>query len=147
MKVPTPVNLNNLRSLIEGYDEQKSKCLINCFEQRFRIYSDIACSVFDALNLVSANQNPNIVDIKLQKELDADRIAGPFVNPPMDHLVVSPLGIVPKTLPGEYRMIHHLSYPKGHSVNDGIDPEFSSVSYASIDDAIRFMAKTDIQSF
>ena len=52
-------------------------------------------------------------------------------------------------------VIHHLSYPKGLSVNDGIPHEYSSVSYANIEDAIRFiknaghgcfLAKTDIQS-
>ena len=52
-------------------------------------------------------------------------------------------------------VIHHLSYPKGLAVNDGIPHEYSSVSYANIEDAIRFikkaghgcfLAKTDIQS-
>ena len=54
-----------------------------------------------------------------------------------------------------FRMIHHLSYPKGASINDGIPPEFSSVKYASVDDAISHiqrqgkgcaMAKTDVRS-
>jgi len=52
-------------------------------------------------------------------------------------------------------MIHHLSYPKGKSVNDGISPEHSSVQYANIDQAIKrikqsgvgsYLAKTDIKS-
>ena len=54
-------------------------------------------------------------------------------------------------------MIHHLSYPKneGISVNDGIPREYATVSYASVDDAIKkivdtgrgaFLAKTDIES-
>ena len=38
-------------------------------------------------------------------------------------------------------VIHHLSYPKGLSVNDGIPHEYSSVSYANIEDAIRFIKK------
>ena len=55
---------------------------------------------------------------------------------------------------GKYRLIHHLSYPEGSSVNDGIDDSWSSVSYATIDDAIElvmstcskaFMAKTDVR--
>ena len=40
-------------------------------------------------------------------------------------------------------VIHHLSYPKGLSVNDGIPHEYSSVSYANIEDAIRFIKKAD----
>jgi len=52
-------------------------------------------------------------------------------------------------------MIHHLSYPKGASINDSIPPEFSTVKYASVDDAISIiqrqgkdcaMAKTDVRS-
>ena len=52
-------------------------------------------------------------------------------------------------------MIHHLSYPKSKSVNDGISREHSSVHYANIDKAIRrikhsgvgsYLAKTDVKS-
>ena len=52
-------------------------------------------------------------------------------------------------------MIHHLSYPKGSSVNDGIDSEHTRVCYATVDHAIKFiklagpgcfLAKTDIKN-
>ena len=68
---------------------------------------------------------------------------------------VSPLGVVPKKAPGEYRLIHHLSFPHGASVNDGISTENSFVQYARVDDAVTmikqlgrgcFLAKTDIKS-
>jgi hypothetical protein len=51
-------------------------------------------------------------------------------------------------------MIHHLSYPKGVSVNDFISPEYSSVQYTRIQDAISaikmyqsdvYLAKCDIE--
>ena len=67
----------------------------------------------------------------------------------------SPLGLVPKKAPGEFRLIHHLSFPEGSSVNDSIPRELSSVQYATIDDTIKkisslsagcFLAKTDIKS-
>jgi hypothetical protein len=38
--------------------------------------------------------------------------------------------------PNKYRMIHHLSYLKGISVNDHILPEMKSVNYIWINDAI-----------
>ena len=56
---------------------------------------------------------------------------------------------------GEFRLIHHLSYPRGSSVNDGISPDHTSVSYATISDAIChinaagrgcFLAKTDVKN-
>ena len=68
---------------------------------------------------------------------------------------MSSLGVVPIKAPGEFRMIHHLSFPPGSSVNDGIPAEFSSVHYATISDAIQliktvgkgcFMGKTDIKN-
>ena len=99
--------------------------------------------------------NPTSVNDKLSKELAASRIVGPFDSPPFETFRVSPLGIVPKKLPGEFRLIHHLSYPEGLSVNDGIPKELATVKYATIDDAVRlikaigkgcFLAKTDIKS-
>ena len=52
-------------------------------------------------------------------------------------------------------MIHHLSYPEGASVNDGIMQEFKTVQYQNIDCAVvlikrygpgALLAKTDIES-
>ena len=63
--------------------------------------------------------------------------------------------MVAKNLPGEFRMIHNLSYPEGSSVNDYIPAEFATVQYATIQDAISFitsahsivfMAKVDIEA-
>lgn len=56
---------------------------------------------------------------------------------------------------GEYRLIHHLLYPKGASVNDAIPPELGSFCYVSLDDMLNIikpcgpralLAKCDIQS-
>ena len=108
-----------------------------------------------AKNLLSAVRNPTVVDAKIAKELAAGRLAGPFDSPPISPFVVSPLGVVPKKSAGEFRLIHHLSFPKGASVNDGISHENSTVCYATIGDAIRciklagqgsYLAKTDIQN-
>ena len=68
---------------------------------------------------------------------------------------ISPLGVVPKKLPGEFRVIHNLSYPEGESVNDYIPQEFSTVQYATTQnsisfikeaDSVVFMAKVDIEA-
>lgn len=90
-------------------------------------------------NLTSALENPEIVDMKLGKELAAHRLTGPFSSPPFDSFRVSPLGLVPKKTPGDFRLIHHLSFPKGSSVNDGISPEHTSVHYATVSDAVRLI--------
>lgn len=96
-----------------------------------------------------------IVRLKLAKEVKLGRLLGPFSSPPLPNLRVSPLGVVPKKAPGQFRLIHHLSYPKGDSVNDGIPAQLCSVRYTSLDEAIRLlrvcgvgalMAKADIES-
>ena len=49
----------------------------------------------------------------------------------------SPIGLVlKKGQCNQWRMIVDLSYPSDHSVNDGISRELSTLSYASVDDAI-----------
>ena len=60
-----------------------------------------------------------------------------------------------KSTPGEYRLIHNLSFPAGQSINDGIPRDFCRVEYARFDDAVALvrtagegalMAKSDIKS-
>ena len=66
----------------------------------------------------------------------------------------SPLGVVPKSEPGKFRVIHDLSFQKHNSVNLYIPEENSKVKYESLDvvtELLRkfgsgaLMAKTDIQ--
>ena len=40
---------------------------------------------------------------------------------------------------GDFRLIHHLSYPTGKSVNDFIDPALCSVEYTNFDKAIEMV--------
>ena len=140
---------------LEGYSSSITDFLVSGFQFGFPLHFEGGRTSFLAKNLVSAIQLPNVVDLKLSKEVDAGRIAGPFSEPPFPNFRVSPLGVVPKKAPGEFRIIHHLSYPKGSSVNDGISSSNTSVQYARVDDAIRliklagpncFMAKTDINN-
>jgi hypothetical protein len=65
----------------------------------------------------------------------------PFPTPPFFNFRVSPFGVVPKKVPGEFRLIHHLSFPRGASINHGISPEHTTVSYSRVDDAIAIIKK------
>ncbi|KAJ1178040.1 hypothetical protein NDU88_003289 [Pleurodeles waltl] len=64
-------------------------------------------------------------------------------------------GIVPKKDPGQFRLIHNLSAPRGSSVNKAIDPVLCSVRYATVDQALEklrvlgrgtLLAKTDTEA-
>ncbi|VDI65210.1 Hypothetical predicted protein [Mytilus galloprovincialis] len=90
----------------------------------------------DSKNLKSAIERPDILLQKIKKEIDAGRVAGPFKFRPIPTLRISPLGLVPKGKDGQFRVIHHLSYPENSSVNDFIDPKKCSVVYSNIDDAV-----------
>ena len=105
--------------------------------------------------MASAAQRPLVVENKLQKEIELGRIAGPFESPPFPNLQCSPIGLVPKHEPNTFRLIHHLSFPAGESINDFIDKDLCTVRYASFDRAVdlvmqagdgAWLAKSDIKS-
>lgn len=75
----------------------------------------------------------------VNKELILGRVAGPFVFSPLPNLRLSAVGMVPKK-DGSFRLIHHLSYPSGSSVNDFIDKSLCSVKYSSFDKALCMLA-------
>ena len=153
--MPTPVKINNSLLFHSGYDNSIVQYLATGFTMGFPLHSEGPHFSCHSNNLLSAIQNPTAVDAKLSKELNAQRLAGPFSSPPFPVFRISPLGLVPKKVEGEFRLIHHLSFPKGSSLNDGISPDHTSVSYATVEDAIRhirtvgsscFLAKTNIKN-
>ena len=108
----------------------------------------------DTKNLKSVLQNPVAAIEKVENEIKNGRIAGPFDERPISNLRCSPIGLVPKKLSG-WRLITHLSYPPLNSVNDYIDPKFTTVHYSSFDNAVSIVktlgvdaliAKMDIKS-
>ena len=153
--LPTPVKINRLLPLLQGYVVKVVLMLFEGFTYGFPLHFEGSHTSFCSTNLISANQNPGVVSSKLDKEIVAGRIAGPFSHPPFFNFRVSPLGVVHKKVPGEFRLIHHLSFPHGASINDGISSEHTTVSYSRVDNAIAiikklgrgcFLAKTDIKS-
>lgn len=138
---------------LKGY--KFSHYLIKGFSNGFRLGHTGDRISFHTGNLKSCQELPEIVQEKLNKELQCKRIAGPLTEPPFDPFCVSPIGLVPKREPNSYRLIHHLSYPDGASINDNIDPDLATVQYSSFDQAVEkvrflgqgcYMAKTDIES-
>ena len=128
-------------ALLCGYDVHVVSLLYNGFTLGFPLHFSGERISFCSKNLASAYEHPEIVSAKLDKELKANRIAGPFQEPPFPNFRVSPLGVVPKKTPGEFRLIHHLSFPHGASINDSISSEHTAVCYSRVDDAIS-MIKT-----
>lgn len=95
---------------------------------------------FESKNLKSIFEYKLIAQEKINQEIALGRIAGPFDFRPISNLRCSPIGIVPKKT-GGFRLITHLSHPAGFSVNEYIDPCFTSVQYSSFDHTISIIQK------
>ena len=138
---------------IKGFEFQDY--LIQGLQEGFRIGFEGPRFFRESYNLKSCGELPQVISEKIAAELALGRIQGPFDKPPFPNLQVSPIGCVPKKKTGEYRIIHHLSYPEGGSVNDFICEELSTVKYCKFDDAVALvlelgpgclMCKTDIEA-
>ncbi len=155
-KYPSPIKVEALIQLLEKYPNKKSANILKeGFTHGFKLGYQGERKAREAPNLKSVVKDPVRAMEKLNKEIDKHRIAGPFKNCPIPNLIISPIGLIPKAEPGKFRLIQHLSYPEGESINDKIDPEVCVVKYASFDEAVRIvvcvgkgalMAKADIES-
>ena len=106
-----------------------------------------------ATNMQSARMYPEPVAQYLESEQLASRIVGPFAN--LSSVQVNRFGVIPKSnQPGKWRLIVDLSHPPDCSVNDGIDSQWCSLRYATVDQAIThilqlgsgaLLAKVDIE--
>ena len=149
------VNIEALRYLLEGYDVTKAAYILDGFSKGFSVGSNARPHGDYDRNLTSCYANPNVIDKYILTERALGRIIGPFEVSPFRNYQISPIGLIPKSTPGEFRVIQHLSFPFGSSLNDSIPREAVDVQYGSIDDAIHaimrceapaaYMAKTDIQ--
>jgi len=153
--LPTPIKIERLAYHLTGYPQHLYNTLVAGFTEGFKTHFKGDAKSQFSRNLTSATQLPQIIDCKLQKEIDLGRIKGPFNSPPLENFRVSPIGVVPKKVQNEYRIIQHLSFPEGDSINDFIPKEYTSVHYASVDDATKIiktlgrdcaMAKCDVRS-
>ena len=138
----TPVRLHELKPWLALYPNQEdANILYQGFSDGFKIQFEGKREAIESKNHGSALSQPRIVKRKLTDEVVAGRVAGPFQQKPLSNLRVSPLGLVNKSTPGEFRLIFDLSYPETGSVNEGIPQEFSSVQYTNFD-AVTNMVKS-----
>lgn len=151
----TPVKFDRLALFLAGYDRNALRFLEEGFTKGFSLKFKGTRSFRCSENLASASSNQIVLLQKIQKEIELNRIAGPFSTKPFENIQISPLGLVPKKDPGEFRLIHHLSFPEGESFNDGIDEADKTVQYETLDDAIfkinqfgrgSLLSKTDLEA-
>ena len=130
----------SIRNWVKGLQRTRGFCFIERFQVRFfnSLFRTNKISWMQELK-IGQSESRYCSEKKIAKELSEDKIARPFTEPPFKNFRVSPIDLVEKKTKGEYRMIHHLSYPRGDSVNDFIDPELCTVQYTSFDQAIKMV--------
>lgn len=154
----TPVDPLKLQFHLDriGYDKEKTSFLVNGFKYGFRLKHQGDLSTDIPRNDSSIDQNHEAVMGKVQKELAAGRLRGPFDKPPLPDFHLSPCKVIEKSTKGEFRFLHNLSWPYDqYSVNSGIEDVDKSVKYSNVAKAIRLIMslpkgsvsrKTDLKS-
>ena len=94
--LPTPININALRTCLKKYDTTLTQFLINGFSVAFDIGDDSHTNSSCSSNSHTISDAPKIIKDKLGKEIAAGRIAGPYDAPPFHPFHISPLALRPK---------------------------------------------------
>ena len=154
---PTPLKVDQLQMLLQDHPQPAKVSYVlsgveTWFLPRIRGGTELQSARQPS---VRCKSNLELIRDRLTKEIKLGRMWGPFNQPLFKHLMCSPVGLVPKKDTEEMRMIMHLSYRYGESINDFINEDKTSTSYQQFDDAIRlvqkfgqgcFMAKGDVKS-
>ena len=154
----TPLVLDEFTWELAEYPSSKQRYVLDGIRLGFHIGLEPHRVSLRSLssNMRSALDHAEVVNEYLSAELAASRLAGRFNHPPIPALQVSPFGVIPKNhQPGKWRLILDLSFPAGHSVNNGIPKDPYSLKYVTVDDTIRslvdlspgvLMAKFDVKA-
>ena len=104
----------------------------------------------------SSSIHPESIDKNIREEVEAGLIIAPLPDELKGQVPISRFGEIPKPhQPGKWRLFTDLSSPIGSSVNDGVDSQLCSLTYASVDEAVNriklvgrdaMLAKFDIAS-
>jgi hypothetical protein len=107
-------------------------------------------------NHSSAIQHPQAILTYIKNELSCGRYSGPFSPGRLENLIgpfrTSPLGVVPKPTPGEFRLVQDFSYPRNDnsrpSLNSEIDTSNLSCDWGTFQEvaAIVMDASEDTQA-
>ena len=137
----TPVNVDTLEHLLKQtrYCEKESKFLIQGFHHGFDIgFRGNTKVCRKAPNLKFTIGNERILWEKVMKEVKLKRFAEPFDEPPFQHFIQSPIGLVAKDGGKDTRLIFHLSFPRGgESINSGTPVELTKVKYPDFSEAVK----------
>src|ERR1700734_1975501 len=154
--VNTPLNHDAWAHFLSDYpDKVFVSSLLHIIKFGANIGFQGAQATRPSKNLKSALQSPTFVGTSIATLLTSNHAHGPFLVSPLDQFRCSPLGVVfRKRSIAKPRLINHLSWPPGSSVNDGIPDSEASISYDAFECAVKdlvsagtgsLMAKLDLK--
>ena len=137
----TLVNVWNLKQLLQQsqYNKSKTEKLIEGFTNGFKLaYQGSQKIARKAPNLkLSAGTHIDLWN-KVMGEVEKGWFAGPFLEPPYEHFIQLPIGLVPKDQGKDVKLIFHLSYPQNRdSVNSQTPKDICAVKYPDFSEAIQ----------
>ena len=123
INVTSQLNIEAWEEVLEDYWDKQLLFLIRYgfpldFDSKFE--ADLQCN---EKNHPSAIQFPSHVDTYLKEEREFNAILGPFNDPPICTLHISPFLTWEKQRSQNRRVIIDLSFPKGHAVNSNISKD------------------------
>ena len=117
--VNSELNIQAWEELLDGYWETQ---LLECLKFGFPLGFNRMCSLsHDKNNHTSASEFPEHVDKYIAEEKSLGAIIGPFDEPPIKNLHYSTFMTRPKQSSDTRRVILDISWPKGESVNTGVE--------------------------
>ena len=143
-RIPSPLEVASWENLLASHpDKRFQRFIVEGIQRGFRI----GCNPShprrsSSRNMRSAYDHPQVVQEYLDREVALNRVVKIRAKDAeaIEGLQLNPIGVIPKRgRPGKWRLIVDLSSPEGGSVNDGITSELCSISYASVDDAVRMI--------
>lgn len=142
--VSTPLSVEEWSRALSAHPDQAfARYICRGLRYGFRIGFNRSAPLKSATaNMHSAREHPEVISDYLRKEQSLGRLLGPFdstsVLPPLH---INRFGVIPKGNTGKWRLITDLSFPHGFSVNDGVDPEFCSLQYTTVEDIAEIIAR------
>jgi len=148
LAVPSALNIEEWSKRLKDY---KDYGIVDLLRFGFPLgYSSKRLPASQIKNHSGALEFPLCIDKYLESEIAGKNILGPFsYNPLQDLVFVSPLNTVPKKDSADRCIIADLSFPAGHSINDGIDKnlylgEHVDLCYLSVDSLALELKKVGI---
>ena len=126
-------------------DKRFSRFILRGLREGFRIgFESLHPYRSSNRNLKSAHEHPTAVQTYLDREASLRRIF-PLTQEEAraeQRIQISPFGVIPKRgKPVKWRLIIDLLSPTGRSVNDGVTQELCSISYTSVDEAVKLVQR------